>query len=125
MTANENQPVPVDTASGNFALAELETINRALDGIYYGPKVEVLVRTGSMLLLWVPGHAAWSGTGQPWRYAPSSMYVHRIGRHDYYKRLCEGGRKVARLKDCAAEIDKHFGEGFSALLEPKKTVVTG
>jgi hypothetical protein len=107
----------------NFKLLDKEIAARGQwDGVYYGNHVQVLARTRTMLLLWVPGQSVWSGTGQAWRYAQAHMMIHRRGS-SRYSRLCEGGRLKVRLHDCAAEIDEAFGDGFSKLLDPTKTVV--
>lgn len=111
--------------TGNFERREpQETTSRALDGIDYGRNVRVLARRGDTLLLWVPGQSAWSGTGQPWRYASSSLIVHLNGGRDY-RRLASGGRLKVRLAEQAAAIDEHFGDGFHKLLEPSATIVVG
>jgi hypothetical protein len=107
----------------NFQLVDQEVIRGAIDGVYYGPQSNVLARTGTKLLIWVPGHSSWDGTGRPWRYEPTALYVSM--RRDRYKRLSTGGRLVASLKENAKAIDEAFGEGFHQLLEPSKTVVTG
>lgn len=108
----------------NFETREQEVINRAIDGIAYGRGVRVLARTGEKLLIWVPGQSAWNGTGRPWRYEPSAMFVHQLDR-GHYRRLSSGGRVDTRIRGKAAEIDQAFGEGFHKLLDPHKTVVVG
>lgn len=110
--------------SGNFEAREQEQTSKAIDGIAYGRNVRVLARTGERLLIWVPGQSVWSGTGQPWRYEASGMFIHQLDR-GHYRRLCSGGRLASQLRDQAAEIDRAFGEGFHKLLDPKKTIVVG
>jgi hypothetical protein len=113
--------------TANFETLDQETLSSAIDGIGYGPKTRVLARAGRKLLLWVPGHSGWNGTGQPWRYVSSSLIVH-LGdarRGGDYRRLATGGRLKSRIAEQAASIDFHFGEGFHKLLDPSRTVVVG
>lgn len=105
----------------NFTLLDQEVTSRAIDGIHYGNHVRVLVRCGDRLLIWVPGQSAWNGTGQPWRYEPAHLFIHRPSNR--YSRLSSGGRLKRALVDQAAAIDAEFGEGVSKLLEPTKTLV--
>jgi hypothetical protein len=106
----------------NFKALPPETAKPAQwDGVYYGPAGRVLARTDTALLLWVPGHAAWNGTGRPWRYEPSGMIIHLVGG-DRYQRLSTGGRLATKLKENAAAIDQFFGDGFSKLLDPAATI---
>lgn len=109
----------------NFESIQSEVHQRGVwNGVDYGRNVRVLARTPERLLIWVPGQSAWSGTGQPWRYAESTMIAHSLRRGDY-KRLSSGGRLAIRLKEKAAAIDGIFGDGFSKLLDPARTIVVG
>jgi len=105
----------------NFELLEPEVIRGAMGGIYFGPRVHVILRCGERRLIWVPGHAAWSGTGQAWTYAASAMFITRP--RDHYTRLTTGGRLKRALADHVAAIDAEFGEGAAKLIDPKRTLV--
>lgn len=109
--------------SANFHLVDQETGRGALHGIDYGPRWLVLIRHGEKLLLWVPGHSAWNGTGQAWRYAAATLYISDPKRHGGYRQLGTGGRLKAMLATKAGGIDAEFGEGVSKLLDPKRTLV--
>lgn len=111
------------SGGANFELVDQEEIRGAMGGIYFGPRVLVLLRCGDRRLIWVPGHATWSGTGQPWTYAPTSMFITRP--RDSYTRLASGGRLKLALAEKADAIDAEFGEGVSKLLVPGRTVVIG
>lgn len=112
-------------SDANFKIVEpQERLTRAYNGIYYGPLSLILARTPERLLIWTPGHSAWSGTGQPWVYQTAEMFVVARTSSDYV-RLAKGGRLEAAIRAMAAGIDKHFGDGFHQLLERGKTVVVG
>lgn len=108
-------------STANFELLDLEAIRGALGGVYFGPQVHVLVRCGDRRVIFVPGHSAWNGTGQPWRYEPAGMFITRP--RDHYNRLASGGRFNRMIADHAAAIDAEFGEGVSKLIDPGKTLV--
>lgn len=109
----------------NFTQLDQEELRGDRAGIYFGPRSLVLLRAGEKWLLWTPGHAAWNGTGQPWRYAAATLYISDPRRHGGYRRICSGGRLVQCLRGHAEIIDQEFGEGISKLIEPGKTLVIG
>jgi hypothetical protein len=108
----------------NVTITEAEPFGGSYNGVHFGPGV-VLARTDQQAILWIRGRAVWSGTGQPWTYAPAHLI--KIDRPDrgIGNRLATGGRLKAQIKEAAARIDEFFGDGFHALLEPGKTVIIG
>ncbi len=108
----------------NFKTIDQERTSTAIDGVAYGRNIRILARVGNKLLIWVPGQSVWAGTGQPWIYAPSGLYVHYQTRGG--TKIGGGGRlTVTRLGLFARQIDDRFGDGFWRLLDPNKTVVVG
>jgi hypothetical protein len=79
--------------------------------------LKVLARSSKALLLWVPGHAYWSGRQQ--NYGAASLYLIDTRKTDdvyrHYKELkdhSDGGRlSAARILASAAKIDAVFGDG--------------
>jgi len=113
----------------NFRTVDQEVIPGTINGCSYAPRVRVLARTQDLLLLWVPGSNVWSGMyGTQYHGAEMRVVQRRTHGADELTQgfICSGVRfKQSIFKDFAAEIDKHLGEGFHALLETKKTVIVG
>lgn len=107
----------------NFSLLDQEELRGARAGIYFGPRSLVLIRRDEKWLLWTPGHAVWSGTGQPWTYGAACMTISDPRRHGGYRTICRGGRLPRAIIGHAEIIDQEFGEGVSKLIEPGKTLV--
>ena len=91
-----------------------ECVHGTLGGVNFGDNMKVICRSPKGLLLWVPGHAYWSGRQS--HYGAASMYLiatrntNDVYRH--YKEIIDGGRLSAgRIVEQAEKIDTVFGEG--------------
>lgn len=85
-----------------------------------------------MDLFWWPGHTCWQGRGV-WGYTPGELrifkHVRKVNgtyrREDIIGTLVqkEGRLSKKMLLSNAAKIDKEFGDGITALLNPLKTLL--
>lgn len=107
----------------NFTVMQQERGHGAIGGIDYGPHWWTLLRRGNRMLLWVPGHRGWSGTGQPWRYVEAALILHDGVIHGDYRTLRRGGRMRDAIDEVAEKIDGYFGEGAHKLIDRNSTVV--
>ncbi len=99
----------------------------SMNGIIFGVRSRILVRSADYLLVWVPGHTIYLNRMQGSGYGSSSLQV--VGNKrpvQYYRTLVRGGRlNEAMLKSKAVEIDELFGEGTAAAIDLKATFALG
>lgn len=114
------QAAPADATTAEFAQAEeREAANGSLQGLDCGPEVKVLARSPAKLLCWSSGHMYQSGQTQ--KYGDSSLFLITDRSASHYARahltLHHGGRLTAEmLRNCAGDIDAHFGLGATETL---------
>lgn len=91
-----------------------ECVNGTLGGVDFGPHMKVLARSPKALLLWVPGHAYWSGRQQNYGAASCQLIINREAGDVYrnYRRLFDNGRLSAqRIIEQMDALDDAFGPG--------------
>lgn len=94
------------------------------NGVNFGKEGVVLVIKGNLRLVWQPGSSYWSGLSGN-QYSPSGMSLRGLpGYRDGLDIYRKGGRLSKALVVSLAEaIDKHFGEGVAAAINPKMTLM--
>lgn len=91
-----------------------ECVHGTLGGVAFGPHMWVIARSPKALLLWVPGHAYWSGRRQNYGEATLQLIVNREQNDVYrnYRQLKCGGRLSAqRIIEQMDALDEAFGPG--------------
>lgn len=91
-----------------------ECVHGTLGGVAFGPHMKVLCRSPKALLLWVPGHAYWSGRQQNYGAASCQLVLNRQEGDVYrnYRRLFDNSRLSAqRIIEQMDILDEAFGPG--------------
>jgi len=98
---------------------------RIQNGCDYGQERIVLAQKGDKYIVVIPGHKVWSGVGQPWVYAPTTVTM--IGpsgnsSFPFVKDVIEGRTSKAKIAAVADEIAEWFGVEMPAI-DSKKTFI--
>ncbi len=107
--------------SNSIALVDREIASGAIEGVYFGPRVWVIARSPSAVLIWVYGHSASINGHQRYYCGHLTLLPDRTPRFLYNPSYKDLRRATTRLMptliaECRSEIESAFGDGSADML---------